>query len=66
MISGRCLSGEEKRPRIHIESGILAQPVVEHNDPQCIQELAFVLVDAFDLAIEDRLRINGLPCRPAE
>src|SRR5208337_4352665 len=65
-ICRRDLAGEKERAWVQIEPRVLAQPVVEHNDPQCIQELAFVLVDAFDLAIEDRLRINGLPCRQGE
>src|ERR1019366_3997524 len=65
-VGRRGLAGEKERTWVQVEPGVLAQPVVEHDDPQCIQELAFVLVDAFDLAIKDRLRINGLPCRQAE
>ena len=42
---------------MHVQPGILAQPVVEHHDSQCVQELAFVLVDTLDLAIEDRIRV---------
>src|SRR5208282_5517383 len=65
-VGRRSLAGEKERTWVQVETRVLAQAVVEHDDPQCIEELAFVLVDAFDLAIEDRLRINGLPCRPAE
>src|SRR6202162_4989272 len=65
-VGRRGFAGEKERTWVQVEPRVLAQSVVEHNDPQCIQELAFVLVDAFDLAIEDRLRIKGLPCRPVE
>jgi hypothetical protein len=51
---------------LHVESWVLPEPVVEHYDPECIQELTLVLVDAFDLAVEDRLWINDLSCRPAK
>ena len=39
--------------------GIVAQPVVEHDDVQRVEQLPFVLVDALDLAVED-----GLSDRP--
>ena len=58
LIGRRRFAGEEERPRRHLEAGILAQPVIEHDDAQRIQQLPLVFVDALDLAIEDRVRID--------
>ena len=38
--------------------GIGFQAVIQHNHLQDVQKLALIFVDAFDLAIEDRIRIN--------
>ncbi len=58
---GRCrLAGKEKCPRGHLQLRILPQPVVEHDDAQGVEELPFIFMDAFDLTIEDGVRINGL------
>ena len=38
---------------------VLAQPVVQDDDAQAVQQLSLVLVDALDLAVEDRARIDG-------
>ena len=40
--------------------GILAQAVVEHDDAQRVEQLPLVFVDALDLAIEDRFRVDHL------
>ena len=45
---------------MHLVVRILAQPVIEHEYVQDIQQLAFVFMDAFDLAVEDRVRIDDL------
>src|ERR1700726_2995230 len=52
------LAGEEKCPWRHLERGVLAQPVVKHDDPQRIQQLTLVFVDTLDLAIEHRVWIH--------
>ena len=41
--------------------GLSLQAVVENDDVQHIEQLAFVFVDAFDLAVEDRIGIDGRP-----
>ena len=61
MIGGRGLAGEEERPRRHLQVRVLPQPVVEHHDAQGVEKLPFVFMDALDLAIEDGVRIHGLP-----
>ena len=58
-VGGRRLAGEEERPRRHFEVRVLAQPVVEHDDVQRVQQLPLVLVNALDLAVEDRVRIDA-------
>jgi hypothetical protein len=58
VIAGRRFAGEEERARRQLEARILAQPVVEHHDAQPVQQLPLVLVDALDLAVEDRGRID--------
>ena len=62
---GRCrLAGKEKCPRGHLELRGLPQPVVQHDDAQRIEQLPLVFVDALDLTIEDRVRIDRLAgCR---
>ena len=40
--------------------GFVAQPVVEHDDVQDVEQLPLVLVDALDLAVEDRVRVDRL------
>ena len=59
LIGGRGLAGEKEGARGHVEIGVLAQPVIENDDPQRIEQLALVFVNALDLAIEDRVRIDG-------
>ena len=59
LVGGRRLAGEEERARRHLEVRVLPQPVVEHDDAQRVQELPLVLVDALDLAVEDRIRVDA-------
>ena len=66
VVGGRGLAGEEERARRHVEFGILAQPVVEHDDVQRVQELPLVFVDALDLRVEDRVGIDHLSGRRLE
>ena len=40
--------------------GFCAEAVVEDHDPQSVEQLPLVLVDAFDLAVEDRVGIDDL------
>ena len=56
VVRRRRLAGEEERPRRHLEARVLPQPVVEHDDAQRVEQLPLVLVDALDLAVEDRVR----------
>ena len=50
------LAGEEERPRRHVQRRVRPQAVVEHDDVQHVEQLPLVLVDALDLAVEDRCR----------
>src|SRR6202034_2557960 len=52
------------RKRRDIETRVLAQTLIEDDDPQSIEQLALVFVDALDLAIENRVRIDGDICVP--
>jgi hypothetical protein len=65
-IGWRGLSGEEERPRRHFEAGLIAQPIVQHNDAQGVQQLALVFVDALDLAVEHVGRVGDLAGRRPE
>src|SRR5262249_22873292 len=51
-------AGEKERTWSHLDVRICAQPVVQDPDPQCIEQLSLVLVDALDLAVEDGVRID--------
>jgi hypothetical protein len=58
-VIGRCgFPGEEERMGSHLEARIPPQPVVEHHDVQHVEQLALVLVDALDLAVEDRFGVH--------
>ena len=37
--AGSRLAGKEECSRGHFELGIMPQSIVEHDDPQCVQEL---------------------------
>ena len=57
-IGRRRLAREEERSRQNFEIWILAEPIVEHYNAQGVEQLPLVFVDAFDLAIEDGVRID--------
>src|ERR1700683_4996972 len=59
IVGWRRLAGEEERARRDIETRILTQTLIDNNDPQSIEQLALIFVDALDLAIEDGVRIDG-------
>ena len=60
-IGRRGLAGEEEGARRHVERRVVAQAIVEDDDVQHIEQLPLVFVDAFDLAVEDGVGIDGLP-----
>ena len=60
MIGGRRLPREEERPRWQVELGIVADPVIQHDHAKRIEQLSLVFVDAFDLAVENGVRIDAL------
>ena len=69
LIGGRGLAGEEESSRRDRQAGVLAQPIVENDDSQRVEQLPLVFVNAFDLAVEDRVRIDynlGVPLDPVD
>ena len=46
-----------------LSPGIMPQAIVEHHDVQRVQELAFVFVDAFDVRVENGVRVDDLAGR---
>ena len=65
-VGWRRFSCEKERARHHIQVWILTQPVVNDDDPQRIQQLPLVFVNALDLAVEDRIGIHDLARRRLE
>src|SRR5882762_3286856 len=59
-VARRRLAREQKRPRRHLQVWIVTQPVVKHDDPQGIEQLPLVFVDALDLTVEHR---SGIHCQ---
>ena len=57
-VSGCGFAAEDERPRRDYQAGILLEPVVEGNDVQHVEVLAFVLVDPLDLNVEHPGRIQ--------
>jgi hypothetical protein len=62
-IRGRSLSGEEERARRDVDLGVAPQPVIEHDDVNHVEQLALVLVNPLDLAVEDGAGIDDVPGR---
>ena len=58
VIARRRLAAEHEHARLHRELRIGLQPVIQADDVQDVQVLALVLVDALDLHVEDRRRID--------
>jgi len=63
VIRGSRLARKEKRVRHHLTARIAEQAVVEHEDVKHVEQLALVLVDTLDLAVEDRVGIHHLAVR---
>ena len=60
MVGRRRLTREQERPRSHLKVRVLPHAIVEHDDPQRVQQLPLVFVDALDLAIKNCVRIDRL------
>ena len=58
VIARRRLAAEHEHARLHGELGIGLEPVIQADDVQDVQVLALVFVDALDLHVEDRGRID--------
>ena len=64
---GWCrLTSEEKCARHHLHIGIFAQPVISNHNPQCVQQLPLIFVDALDVAVEDGAWVDDLSRRRFE
>ncbi len=66
MVGRRRLAGEEEGPRRDLDARVVPQPVVQHHNAQRIEQLPLVFVDAFDLAIENGVRVDDLAGRRFE
>ena len=60
MVSGRGFPGEEEGARRHAKVGVGSQAVVENHDVQSVEQLPLVFVNAFDLAVDDGIGVDGL------
>ena len=60
-VRGRSLARKREGPWGHDEIRVVAQLAVEDHYPQRVQELPFVFVNALDLAILDRVRVDDDP-----
>ena len=60
MVGGRRLASEKERPRRHIEVRIFAKAIIENDDPQRIEQLSLVFMDALDLAVKDCVGVDRL------
>src|SRR5215472_8969734 len=52
-VAGSRFPRKKESTRPYLCVGILQQSIVEHHDAKRVQELAFVFVNTFDLAVED-------------
>src|SRR5438105_15777554 len=59
MIGGRCFTGKNNGARNKGRSGICLDSVVERDHMQNVEELALVFMHAFDVDIEERVRIHA-------
>src|ERR1700685_3138574 len=66
MVRRRGFSREEESMRRHLHIGVVPQTVVENDDVKHIEQLPLVLMDAFNLTVEDRVRIHDLSRRCLE
>src|SRR5208337_1008990 len=58
-VGWRRFAGEEKGARRNGQTGVLSQALIENDDPQRVEQLPLVFVNALDLAIERRVRIDA-------
>jgi len=58
VIGGRCLAAKNLHPRHPVAFGMAADLIVKRHCLNQVQKLAFVFVDAFDLHIEQSIRIK--------
>src|SRR6266849_465744 len=62
-ISWCRFTGEEECARHHLHIGILPQPVLNDDNPQRVQQLPFIFVNALDLAVEYGIGVYNLSRR---
>src|SRR5690349_23258904 len=60
MVSRRRLASKEECPWRHVGLAISANPVVKDDYAQRIEQLPFVFMNAFNLAIKNGLRVDRL------
>src|SRR5208283_5570120 len=58
-VGWRGLAGEEKGARRNGQARVLPQALIENDDPQRVEQLPLVFVNALDLAIERRVRVDA-------
>src|SRR5690606_1633141 len=58
-VAGRRLAAENEGARDLVAAYSALQAVVDRDDVQDVQMLALVLVDALDLNVEQRVRVQG-------
>ena len=57
-IGRRGLSCEEEGAGRHLEIRVFPQPVVQHDDSQCVQELPLIFVNPLHLTIDNSVGID--------
>jgi len=60
MIGRRRLAREEKRAWRHFKVRVRSQSIVQDDDPERVEHLSLVFVNALDLAVEDAVGIDRL------
>ncbi|MCY1399398.1 hypothetical protein D9M71_144520 [compost metagenome] len=58
MVAGRGLAGEDLHPRDAVRRRVVADVLVQRHGVQQVEQLALVLVDALDLHVEQRVRVE--------
>ena len=57
-VAGRRLAAEDDGARHVVAMRVVLDAVVERDDMQRVEQLPLVLVDALDLAVEERVRVE--------
>ena len=52
-VGRRALPAKKKVRGAIVQTRVVAQPIIKHDDAQRIEQLPLVFVDAFDLAVEN-------------